>query len=79
MRTVDLRQREVINIISAERIGYVADVELDAKTGLIDSVIIPKRVGLFSKRQEFSIPWEKIVSIGRDIILVELTEAEVVR
>ena len=79
MRTQDLRQREVINIVSAERIGYVSDIELDTKTGLIGSIIVPKRTGIFSKRQYLHVPWEKIVSIGRDIILVELTETEVVR
>ena len=46
LRTCDLRQREVINIITAERIGYVSDVEMNCETGFIEAVINPAKQDL---------------------------------
>lgn len=82
MRTVDLKQREVINIATAERIGFISDVEMNFETGCVDAVIVPVRQGLagiFGKRQDCIVPWEKIVSVGRDLVLVEVDTMEVVR
>ena len=75
LNATELRRREVIDIATAERLGYVCDVEIDFKTGLIQSVIVPKRTSLFSifkKKSEYVIPWENIAAIGKDIILVKL-------
>lgn len=75
MRAVELKQREVINITTAERIGFISDVEMDFENGCVESVIVPQRVGfygLFGKKQDVVVPWEKIVSVGRDLVLVEM-------
>ncbi len=82
LRTCDLRQREVINIITAERIGYVSDVEMNCETGFVEAVIVPTRRGLgglFGRKKDCVVPWDKIVSIGRDLVLVKLDTVEVVR
>lgn len=74
----DLKQKEVINIDTAERLGYVYDVDVDLATGLIRSVIIPRVHGifrLFSKEQDYRIPWENIAVIGEEIILVRNPES----
>lgn len=55
--------------------GYVQDVTADLQTGSITSIIVPgsnKLFNLFSGNNEIVIPWEKIKSIGDDIILVEI-------
>ena len=75
MRTVELKQREVINITTAERIGFISDVEMNFENGCVESVIVPQRSGfpgLFGKKQDVVVPWEKIVSVGRDLVLVEM-------
>ena len=75
MRAAELKQREVINITTAERIGFVSDVEMNFENGCVESVIVPKRgsfSGLFCKKQDVIVPWEKIVSVGRDLILIEM-------
>ena len=41
MRICELRQKEVINVRDCQRIGFVADVEFDPKTGCICQLIIP--------------------------------------
>jgi len=76
-RTIDLKQKEVINISDGRRIGFVNDVEIDLDSGKIDAIIIPasgRLFGLIGKEDEFVIPWEKIRKIGEDIILVDLDE-----
>lgn len=76
-RASDFRQKEVINVSDGKRLGFVSDVEVDLENGKIDAVILPgvgKLFGLIGKENEFVIPWEKIVKIGEDIILVDLDE-----
>ena len=82
VRACDLKQREVINIVNAERLGYIYDVDIDFETGRIRSVIIPNKRGLFgflTKRNDYVIPWEKIVTVGREIVLVRMDGIDVVR
>lgn len=82
MRTADLRQREVINIATAERIGFISDVEMNFENGCVEAVVVPVKngiAGFFGKKQDCIVPWEKIVSVGRDLVLVELDTVEVVR
>ena len=72
---LDFKHKEVINITDAKRLGYVQDVTADLKTGVITSIIVPgsnKFLNLFSSNNDIVIPWEKIKSIGEDIILVEI-------
>lgn len=72
---LDFKHKEVINITDARRLGYVQDVTADLQTGIITSIIVPgsnKLFNLFSGNNEIVIPWEKIKSIGDDIILVEI-------
>lgn len=77
MRACDLRQKEVINICGAQRLGYVYDVEINFETGNIESIIIPGRTGIFGwlfKKKDYVVPWDKIVCVGEDIVLVQMQE-----
>ena len=72
---LDFKHKEVINITNAKRLGYVQDVTADLHTGVITSIIVPgnnKMFNLFGSNDEIVIPWEKIKSIGEDLILVEI-------
>ncbi len=71
----DMRELEVINITDGKRLGMVNDIELDVERGRVDAFIMPGGVKgwmLFKRREEQQIPWEKLVNIGQDVILVEL-------
>lgn len=77
IRTCDLRQKEVINIRNAEKLGYIRDVEINFADGKIDAVIIPKRGGIlnfFSTEKEYEILWGDIVKIGKEVVLVDYPE-----
>lgn len=71
----DLRMREVINILDGKKLGNIIDIDLDMERGKVLSFVMPGRArkwSIFSKREEVVVPWEKIVRIGRDVILVEV-------
>lgn len=73
MRIVDLQYKEVINISTGQRLGYVSDLEFDIQTGKILSFIVPgpKRfMGLFPGETDYILPWESIIRMGDDTILI---------
>ncbi|MBQ3010007.1 MAG: YlmC/YmxH family sporulation protein [Oscillospiraceae bacterium] len=73
MKIGDLQYKEVINISTGQRLGYIADVEFDIHTGKVLSFIIPgprKLLGLFPGETDYIFPWESIVRMGDDTILI---------
>lgn len=72
---LDFKHKEVINIKTGEKLGFVLDVNADLETGKITSIIVPgstKLFNLFSAGNEITIPWTSIKCIGSEIILVEI-------
>lgn len=70
----DLRYKEVIDVHSGFRLGYVCDAEFDDAEGHFISLITPGRAklfGLLGREDDYVLPWNCIVRIGSDIILVE--------
>lgn len=77
-KATDFRQKEVINIRTGRRIGFISDVDIDMEKGTLNSVIIPgngKILGIFGGEKDIVIPWNAIKTIGDDIILVDFTES----
>ena len=69
-----LQEKEVINICDGRRLGCVCDLEMDAISGKICTLIIPEcgsKWNFFGKERAFFVPWRCIRRIGDDIILVE--------
>lgn len=82
MRMYDLKQKEVININDGCRLGFVSDIEFDAKTGKITAIIIaaPGKVfGIFCCDKEYCISWCDIKRIGDDIIIVDADLCDILR
>lgn len=76
VRISDLRARDVVNILDGKKLGHINDIELDLEVGRVVAIILPGRLrgfAIFAKREEIIIPWGKIVRIGRDVILVEVS------
>jgi YlmC/YmxH family sporulation protein len=72
----ELRLHDVINVIDGKRLGMIRDIDIDVETGRVNSIILPgnnRAFNFFAKHEEVIIPWEKIVKIGVDVILVELS------
>ncbi|MBO1005523.1 YlmC/YmxH family sporulation protein [Pseudogracilibacillus auburnensis] len=69
----ELQMKEVIMMHNGKRLGFIDDLEIDEKSGLITAIIIVERQmrgSFFQKPTERSISWDQIVTIGADIILV---------
>lgn len=73
----DLRYKEVIDVHSGFRLGYVCDAELDEGEGRLISLITPGRAkffGLLGREDDYVLPWGSIVRIGSDIILIDVKD-----
>lgn len=71
----DLRYKEVINIKTGQRLGYVCDAEIDMSDGRVKALIVPgqrKLGGLFPGEADYCLPWDSISLMGDDIILTEV-------
>ncbi len=78
-RITELSCKEVINVCTGERYGFVNDVEVDCTCGKILSLIVhgsAKFPAIFSKCDDVVVPWDAIKRIGDDIILVEYAKEE---
>ncbi|HWR09575.1 YlmC/YmxH family sporulation protein [Sporomusa sp.] len=72
--TLDLKLKEVINVIDGKRMGNITDIEIDVESGRLTAIVVPgvgKFLGLFGRNEDVVIPWDKINKIGMDVILVE--------
>ncbi|MEY8516203.1 YlmC/YmxH family sporulation protein [Lachnospiraceae bacterium 29-84] len=77
MRFCELREKEVVNVCNGQCLGFVVDLEIDPCKGLILALIIPgcgKMWSMFGRGSEVIIPWNQVVKIGADIILVDIPE-----
>ena len=75
MRFEELRCREIINISTGHRLGYVSDAELDLVNGCVRALIVPgpaRFFGLFGREPDFLIPIDCVKKMGQDILLVEV-------
>ena len=77
-RAGELRQKEVVNINDASRLGYVSDVEVNLNHGEIEAIVVPGKMKWFhfGKNDDFVIAWDKIKMIGDDIVLVDIPPRE---
>ena len=74
--TDKLKNKEVINIGDGRSLGFVYDIEVDLDKGVIDGIVIPGSrgfMGLFSKGEvDTVIKWERVRTVGDDVILVDM-------
>ncbi|MPW25825.1 YlmC/YmxH family sporulation protein [Alkalibaculum sp. M08DMB] len=78
MKYGELKEREIINVNTGEKLGIFGncDLDIDISNGQITSLLISENssfFSFFSKQEEYVvIPWEKIVKIGKDTIMISL-------
>ena len=73
-RCSDFRYKEVINVKTGTRLGYVCDAEFQSPEGRISALIVPGKAryfGFLGREDDYVLPWECISRVGEDIILVE--------
>ncbi len=76
LKNFDLRQKRVIDVDTAEVIGFIRDMDIDFDSGKIRSVTIPKKgiLGTFLRENNVTVPWERVVAIGSEFVIVKQQE-----
>ena len=76
----ELCRKEVIDIVSGDRLGFIDDIEIDTDKGNVRSLIIygdSRFFGFFGRENDIVIYCEDIRVIGKEIVLVERTERHI--
>ncbi|QDP40101.1 YlmC/YmxH family sporulation protein [Radiobacillus deserti] len=69
----ELQIKDIIVVEEGRRLGNITDLEIDGERGRITHLIVGlkgKVMGLFGKDEEIKIPWDHILTIGKDVILI---------
>ncbi len=77
LKVSEFQIKDVVNVSDGKRLGNIEDIEINLNTGRIEAVIIGgagKVLGLFGKDEEVVIPWQNILKIGEDVILVRFKD-----
>lgn len=68
-----LSQKDVISINTGQNIGRIDDLEFCRENARVEYLVIFGRqrfFGLFGRCNDVRIPWENVVVIGKDAVLV---------
>jgi YlmC/YmxH family sporulation protein len=74
MKLSEISSKDVIDDEDGTRLGKIADAEIDVATGKILNVNIYrsfKFLNWFNNKDVIQIPWNNIIKIGNDVIIVE--------
>lgn len=69
----DLQSKDVVNVVDGTKLGKVTDLEIDALSGKILSVIVSNNsrlLSFFNNNNQVNIQWNQIVKIGGEVIIV---------
>lgn len=73
---LELKCKQVINVVDGKTLGRIVDVVMDIKSCKILGLIVPSPtsgwLSCFRSGKEIFIPFDCICKIGVDVILVEL-------
>lgn len=74
MKLTELMSKDIINDEDGSKLGKICDLELDTTSGTIQNIIINRgfRINnLFANKEAAFIPYNKIIKIGNDVIIVD--------
>ena len=78
MTLSDIEEKDVINVVTGERIGFVSSLRIDTNSGQIIAITVQpsmKFVSFFSKDEaSVVVPWNQILNIGEDVIIVNVAQ-----
>lgn len=71
---LELRCKEVVNVVDGKRLGHITDIVFDLQSAKICGLVLPNSKSfwnVFKSGQDIFIPFTQICKIGEDTILVE--------
>lgn len=72
-KSLDLRQKKVIDADTAEQIGYIRDMDIDFASGKVISVTVQKS-GFSWMIHDFkgiTVSWDEVLAIGSEYVLIK--------
>lgn len=72
---LELRCKEVVNVIDGRRLGHVIDIVFSLSSFCVQGIVVPGEKSfwnVFKKGNELFIPFKQVLKIGEDMILVEV-------
>ena len=69
----DLQAKDVVNVVDGSKLGRISNLEIDPVNGKILSITVQNNlrfVNLFTGNNNIVIPWNQIVKIGGELIIV---------
>ncbi|MDD2647895.1 MAG: YlmC/YmxH family sporulation protein [Eubacteriales bacterium] len=80
MSLSELRQKDVVSIISGKSLGHVMDIEFSRETGCVTALVVPGGFNLLQsikgEKTGIAVPWDRIQKIGEDVVLVDIAPEE---
>nr|WP_318540758.1 YlmC/YmxH family sporulation protein [Terribacillus saccharophilus] len=77
MTLTELQMKDIVLMENGKKVGNVSDLEINEQNGHISAIIVTlrgKMMGLFGKEEELVVPWNQIITIGTDVILIKSPE-----
>lgn len=75
---LDLRCKEVVNIVDGRRLGHILDVVISLSNAYVLGIVVPGEQSFWNILKPCDplfIPWQQVTKIGEDTILVEITNS----
>ncbi len=69
----ELQDLEVVNVVDGSVLGTISDLEIDTASGHICSITVKtlgKLLKILNPDRGITIPWDQIIKIGEDVIIV---------
>ena len=79
-RIAELQYKELVDISSGARYGFISDIEIDIEQGTIENIVVygkPKALGILGRNSDTVFPWRAVKRIGTDLILVDASVKKV--
>ncbi len=75
INTLDIRDKEVINIYDGKSMGFVDDIEIDLQRGTVEGIVVPaarRMLSFFGREEDYVVRWKDVKRVGEDVILVDV-------
>ena len=73
-RIAELQDKELVDISTGTKYGYISDLEINIENGSIENIVVygkPRACGLLWRNSDTVFPWSAVKRIGSDLILVD--------
>ena len=75
----ELRQKDVVNVRDGRRLGRPIDLVL-SEMAVVEALVVPVNGGFLNllkqEKEGCLVPWNRIIRIGDDVILIDLCESD---